>query len=733
MNIKLIKGFILHNLRFFLLLVLCSGICFSSYVTFRTVQDAMEQGLNTYLEDYHYYDGFIQPYYGTFLPGDADALRGISGIDSVTEAYSVDAVLASDRSKYIRLVGIDVENQHPFIIEEVETGDFGLSAEFASYADIHCGDSVDLHLNNREISLVVKSLGSDPKAIGATRSIGASLEISSIGYAYIPMEKLGEYVDVSLPNTLIYYLEAGADPKAVEATVHSLFEDRLMYYEINEDRHANISIANDLDALRPVATMLPVLMYLIGLVVSVLFLRQFIEIKAHDIGILRANGRSKGGVVGLFVGYALVVAVSACLLGVGLSAIQSRIYTDLYTDSVYLPKFAVHMDAVNIIAAACLTCLFMVLAVFVNIRQIVSVDIVEIMNDGAQTKQAGMKFLRNRQVGMKPFLAPVFGKPATFLFAMVNMMLVCVIVTASFGVRDAKDHSIDFLYDKEIDYDYALHYYSYAPLENNGDDTCVETYVDIEGEFTKLVAMNNTDYIHVCDLRNRPLELGDGIIIYSRLADTLGIGAGDTVTLNGREVTVDAVCKSVADYRCYMSIETYADLFGNDGCNVRFIRGDLPEFDDSPESGFFYVSNVSTLRRDIRTKMVYLSRYIFIIIGFACLICVIVIYNLSVIFYRRRIREHMILRTLGYSYIRVLLGSMIEIVLQTILTLIIGLPLGYRLAAFVVHAISNDAVTMYITFADVPVGMIAAFIFTTAILGRIIASPGQIRLLPKDA
>ena len=473
-------------------------------------------------------------------------------------------------------------------------------------------------------------------------------------------------------------------------------------------------------------------MYLIGLVISVLFLRQFIEIKARDIGILRSNGVSHGGVLGIFIGYALSVAVSACVLGILLSVIQSRIYTDFYSNAVYLPKFDVRMDAGIIVTAACLTVLITVAAVFVNIRQITNVDIVEIMSAGAVPKQAAMKFLRNRLVGLKPFLAPIFGKPASFLFSLVNMVLVCVIVTASLGVRDAKDHSIAFLYDQEVNYDYALHYYSYAPRENNGDNTYQESYVEINGKYSKLYAMNNTDYVRIYDETDRPLELGNGIILYSKLAEELGVEAGDSVTVDGKEVPVDAVCKAVTDYKCYLSCEAYGELYGDSGCNALFVKGELPEYDDGPDSGFFYVGSVGSLQHDLESKFAYISSYILIIIGISCLICVIVIYNLSVIFYRRRIRDHMILRTLGNRYSKVLAGSLIEIILQAILALAIGIPLGYELAAYTVHAISNDAITMYISFGDIPVVTISAFILITAIVGRIVAAPGQIRLLPKE-
>ncbi|MCQ2401470.1 MAG: ABC transporter permease [Lachnospiraceae bacterium] len=299
-------------------------------------------------------------------------------------------------------------------------------------------------------------------------------------------------------------------------------------------------------------------------------------------------------------------------------------------------------------------------------------------------------------------------------------------------MRPLNDSSIAFLYDKEVNYDYALHYYSYAPRENNGDNTYREFYAEINGKYSKLYAMNNTDYVRIYDETNRPLELGKGIILYSKLAEELGVKAGDSVTVDGKKVTVDAVCKAVTDYKCYLSCEAYEELYGDSGCNALFVKGELPEYDDGPDSGFFYVGSVRSLQHDLESKFAYISSYILIIIGISCLICVIVIYNLSVIFYRRRIRDHMILRTLGNSYSKVLAGSLIEIILQAILALAIGIPLGYGLAAYTVHAISNDAITMYISFGDIPVVTISAFILITAIVGRIVAAPGQIRLLPKE-
>ncbi len=732
MYVKLIKAFIRHNLRFYLLLVLCTGICFSAYVTFHTVQTSIDRGLHTYLDEYDYFDGMIQPYYGTFLPGDTDAVRAVDGVRDVLEAYSLDTVLADDSTRYLRLIGVDPAQHSAYVLEESGAGDIDLSAEFADLMGIRAGDSLEVRLNGKEVILRVRAIINAPALMGATRSISPTLEISSLGYAYIAIETLGQYTDAALPNTIVYYLEENADPEKTAEEVNKIFSGRQMYVEDLENRHAVQTVRSDLAALRPIAAVLPAVMYLIGLVISVLFLRQFIEIKERDIGILRSNGVSRGGVLGIFIGYALSIAVSACVLGILLSVIQSRIYTDFYSNAVYLPRFEVKPDAGNIAAASGLTAFITVAAVFANIRQITAFDIVEMMNAGAAPKEASMRFLRSRLVGLKPFLAPIFEKPVFFLFSLVNMILVCIIVTASFGVRDAKDHSIAFLYEKEVNYDYALHYYSYAPRKNNGDNTYRETYAEINGQTSRLYAMNNTDYVRIYDESDRPLELGSGIILYSKLADELGVKAGDRVTVDGRTVTVDAVCKAVTDCKCYLSWKTYEELYGDSGCNALFIKGGLPEYDDGPDSGFFYVGSVSSLQDDLESKFAYISSYILIIIGISCLICVIVIYNLSVIFYRRRIREHMILRTLGYSRGKVLAGSLLEMILQAVLALAVGIPLGYELAAYTVHAMSNDAVTLYISFGDIPTVTVSAFILITAIVGRIAAAPGQIRLLPKE-
>lgn len=732
MYFRLIKAFIKHNLRFYLLLVLCMGICFSTYVTFHAVQDSIDRGLNSYLDEYHYYDGMIQPYYGTFQPGDADAVKKVDGVRKVLEGYCVDTVLSNDSTRYLRLIGVDFAEHQSYILEESDAGDINLSAEFAEYMKIKAGDSIEVRLNGADITFTVKAIINAPALMGATRGISPSLEISSLGYAYISRETLAEYTNTELPNTLAYYLDENADPEETAEKINELFSGRQIYCEEHENRNAVESARNDLAALRPIVAVLPAVMFLIGLVISVLFLRQFIEIKARDIGILRSVGMSPANILKIFVGYVLTVAGSACILGILLSVLQSRIYTDFYSKAVYLPRFAVKTDAGVLITASCLTVLTTVAAVFVNIRQITRVDIVEIMAEGSIPEKSSMNFLNRKLVGLKPFLAPIFGKPASFLFSLVNMVLVCTIVTASLGVRDAKDNSIAFLYDKEVNYDYALHYYSYAQRENNGDNTYRESYAEINGEFTRLYAMNNTDYLRIYDETNRPLELGDGIILYAKLAEKLKVGVGDSVTVDGKNVTVDAICRAVTDYKCYMSFEAYEKLYGECGCNALFVKGDLPEYDDGPDSGFFYVGNVSSLQRDLESKFAYISNYILIIIGISCLICIIVIYNLSVIFYRRRIREHMILRTLGFSHGKVLLGSLIEVIIQTLLTLIIGIPLGYLLASYTVHAISTDTFTMYIFYADIPAVTVSVFILLTAVVGRIAAAPGQIRLLPEE-
>lgn len=730
MRTKIVKAYIKHNLIFYLSLVICSAICFSSFVTFNHLNSSVEQGLNNYLSDYHYYDGLVQPYFGDFTNEEYEQIKSIPEIDYIRATHIIDFNICNDElHRYIRLIGINLEEENFYYLEKIDDGDIYLSAEFAKLNNYHVGDEIKLNYLNQNISFKIKAIINTPEVLGAMRGVKYSLEQSSLGFAYIDINNLSNLTNFNSYNTIVYYLKDTNDSVIVANKIKDIFNNKQIYFEENDSLIAKNNITNDLNVLSPIATILPLLTYVIGLIISILFIRQFINMKLKDIGILKSNGLSNKYIISLFILYSIGVSIIGSLLGILLSIIQIRIYTNFYTNAMFLPEFTIINNYKVIILAILISLFTSIIAVIFNIKSITKTDILNIINGNNTIEYHNKKYSSNKFIYSKSFLKAISNNPFRFIFSLFNLLFVVIIVVASISVKEAKDNSINYIYEDKINYDYIIHYHSNVSLANNYNNSFKEITLLINNDYYEsFYILNNTNYINIYDIKDNLIYLGNGVIISSKLANELNVNIGDNITINDKKVIVDNISKEVTEYKSYMSFNTYQMLFNDNSCNALFIKGDLDDYNIN-SNDLYYISNVKLLKRDLVNKFEYISNYIIIIIAIISLISIIVIFNMSVIYYKERYREHKILRTIGFSKLRIILYSFIEIIIQDIICLIIGIPIGYLLSKYIVFKINNNFITLYTRYLDIPFISISLFIIIVSIIGRIIASREQIKLV----
>lgn len=730
MKLKFVKEYIKNNLKFFLSLVICSSICFSTFVTFSHVKTSMEEGLNTYLDSYNYFDGLVQPYFGEFTEDEVEKINSIPEIKSIRQGYSLDSIISDDdKFRYVRLLGTNLKDYKFYIVEDSPDGDLYLSATFAKLNNYHAGDKITLKVNNNDVTFKVKSIINSPEVMGAVRTITYSLELSSLGFAYIDINNLSKYINTQNPNTICYYLNNKENDLLVSQKIESIFENRQIYFEKNDSLIAKTNIKNDLEVLSPIATYLPILVYIIGLIISILFIRQFINTKLKDIGILKSNGVSNLSILSIFILYGLFISIISTLLGIILSIFQIRIYTNFYTLANYLPRFTIINNYKIIFIAFIICTLTSIISIMINIKSITKIDLLNIINDNITTTKIKFSIFKNKIISTKPFISSIFNKPFRFIFLTINMVLVVIIITASVGVKSSKDNSIKYIYDKTVNYNYIIHYHSYIDLPNNYDNSFKELLVNINDEYyEKLYVLNNTNFINIYDFNDNLITLDDGIILSSSIASKINANIGDYITVNEKRVKVTNISKEVTDYKSYMSYNTYNELFSNNTSNAYFINDNINSYNLN-DSRIYYISNTELLKNDLIDKFSYISEYILIIIGISSLISIIVIFNMSVIYYEERYKENKVLRTIGYSKIKIIVYSLYEIVIQSLISIIIGIPIGYLCSKFTISKINNDNITMYSNFKDLPILNIIIFIILVSIIGRIIASHNKIKLV----
>ncbi len=192
------------------------------------------------------------------------------------------------------------------------------------------------------------------------------------------------------------------------------------------------------------------------------------------------------------------------------------------------------------------------------------------------------------------------------------------------------------------------------------------------------------------------------IMLSDGLADMAGIKAGDAITLmdgDNREVTltVSGIYTNYVWHYGYVTPETYEEFFKEDYApNTMFVNmgegQDAYEVaaDLSDEDLVLNVTVVEEVKGMISNTMKMLDVVVWLVIGCAGALALIVLFNLSNINITERVREIATIKVLGFYQRETGAYVFRENLVLTIMGIIVGIPLGKIFNTFVISQIKVD-------------------------------------------
>jgi len=538
-----------------------------------------------------------------------------------------------------------------------------------------------------------------------------------------------------LCNEFQLYFEDSADPDLTLEKAAASFEDIRVK---NKVTYANSAVKKrideNLDPIRTMMVLLPVVFFAIVLVVISLFMSMIIKQSRREIGILRALGFTRGQVRGKFCTVSLIVCALAVipggLIGTGLSLYVGSYFRDFFP----LPGFTYEVGLTGTALPAAATVAVTLTATLLSTGQIS-----RIMPDEAMSRQvrASAKIptvLRSVIGRLRPMakvtVTSLLRSKGRFVISTVCIAASAMLILTAFSFISSKNYTLHQVFDERIKYDCQI-FFEETPseelmnkLENLPYTVQIENVAyyqtDISaGGKSKSAVVNavNEDsvLIGITDAEGKVLKVKQGGIVLERhTADELGVDEGGTVTVEGREMTVTAVSDQCVNRIQYISYADVAFLPKPDlGSIVCTLSGDRKQdlltllFDTE---GYQYSVFTASLY-DYNTQL--FATYdlaAWIVILFAVTIGFVIVLNTMLTNLYENKKELAILRTLGFQHREISRSRFSQALLQFVLACLIGFPPGALLARAALASISTPF-TEYVF-----VGGVLEYLFTGGII-----------------
>ena len=494
-----------------------------------------------------------------------------------------------------------------------------------------------------------------------------------------------------------------------------------------------VSFDMNVEKVADIAGIFPIFFIIVAALVAFTSMTRMVEEDRMQIGTLKALGYRPARIVSKYLIYCCIACIIGCAAGIliGFSLLPS-IFWAAYQTLYYLPALNLAFSpwfAVAVIGIALASTILVTLAAcWTSLRERPS----KLMQPKAP--KAGKRVLLERvpfiwkplKFKWKATIRNIFRYKKNMILTIISVMGCTALILVGFGLNDSVTAASQYQYQNVILYESAIEYTGaweeggtldtfldesdgylsvYAdesamlviPQENgNATETVTLYLVADDAEFNKFISLHvrgDSAIIEVAESTESAIVLSENIAV------VYGIEAGDTLTMDGKEVTVLAVCEGYTGVNVYMSRAAYESVYNGGEAvtpNMLLVKSDVGRenvdeatrgllTDPAVTSVDFIYSSLSMFEN--LSEMMGLVIAVLVISAGA--LAAIVLYNLTNINIDERKREIATLRVLGYRKAEVAGYIYRESAILTIVGTLFGLLLGWLLHMYIVTNVNS--------------------------------------------
>ena len=481
----------------------------------------------------------------------------------------------------------------------------------------------------------------------------------------------------------------------------------------------------------------PLMFFLVAALVSLTTMTRMVEEQRGHIGTMKALGYSKkdiamkylfyagsatlsGGAVGILVGQKLFPYVIQVSYGIMYDCLKQP-------DIPYRPVFAIQAMLISFVC--------IMLATGLSCMNELRESPAELMRPAAPKvgKRVLLEYIpliwKRLNFTTKSTFRNIFRYKKRLFMTIFGISATMALLVTGFGLRDSIIDLAEIQYDNIQLYD-AMITFSGTDEEKEDlghwledeKDVAASTMVHMEmvdvsteegnGEVYLCVPENKEDFQTMTVLQNRTSEEvytldGEGILLTEWMADTLGVSAGDSITMekedgsSSQEVQVVGVVENYIMNYAYMSPQYYEKIYG-EPAEFEVMYAEFTSEGQERENelgseilqqpGVYNVSYTSDTKREINDMLQALVLVIIVLIITAALLAFVVLYNLNNVNITERRRELATLKVLGFYDQEVAAYVYHENIILTLMGIVVGVGLGTLLHQYIIHTIRVDMV-----------------------------------------
>lgn len=690
----------------------------------------LEVSVNDYYDSTNLADGWI---YSANIDNDfVDKVNDLSPTKDSERQLVIDSVANFSNNPEITLHFLENNTISKFYLLEGEDVDLNdengvwLDKKFADAKGLKVGDNISFEFNGITIEKEIKGLGYSPEYVYHASDSSIIPDFNKIGFAYLSY-KAFPLSDVPY-NVLLVDFDGNA------SKFNNLLSDKLdgKYNSfVEQSNHVSVSqFSDEIDQHKMMGDIFPVVFILIALLILLTTMTRIINHQRTQIGILKAVGFKNRSIMFHYVSYGFWLVLIGAILGliIGPLTLPNLFYPSMSATYI-MPEWKPSWS-MNFIYVALLMILMSLAVSYFAVRSIsnenpadtIRPKVPKVSSSGFVEK---FGFWKRISFNVRWNYRDAKRNKFRALMTIVGVMGCSALLVSAFGMYDGMNDLEVWEYSQINHFDSKLivnENASITRIDNIADevngDKLMESAIEIESGSVKksgsLLVLNDTDLVTPTDYDRNEIEIADDEVSISRkMADLLGVDVGDNVKwhIMGSDKWVSTKIDKIHADPISQGLILSSDKLNNLDLNYTATSIVTSEHVDKNYSDIKAINSLKDMTSSWNEMTESMMIMVYILIFFACLLAIVVLYNLGLLSFTEIEREIATLKVLGFKT-----GALRRLLLTqnlwfTTIGFILGLPVGYYImkimwdssgdSFYILPSISlsNFILTAIITFA----------------------------------
>ena len=691
----------------------------------------LEVNVDKFYDDTNLADGWIYSNYinDLFL----DQIYCLGATDQMERQLVVDSVADFSNDPEITLHFVENNTISKFYLIDGEALDINdkngvwLDKSFADAKGLKVGDNITFEFTDYKIKKEIKGIGYSPEYVYHASQSSVIPDFSKLGFAYMSYK--------AFPGDTVPYNVLNVKFDGTAENYNDLLDYHMGgYYNsfVERSEHTSVSqFSEEMDQHQMMAGIFPVVFILIAMLILLTTMTRIIAHQRTQIGILKACGFKDKSIMLHYISYGFWLVLFGSILGLIIGPVTlPKLFYPSMSSTYILPSWepAWSMDFVYVALAMII---MSVLVSYYAVKSIFNENPADTIRPKApKVSSSGMieklGFFKHLSFNTRWNYRDAKRNKFRALMTIIGVIGCTALLVSAFGMYDGMNDLKEWEFNQINHYDSKLVIDDGASISEVDDvadevngDKIMESAIEIESDSIKksgsLLVLNHTDLITPTDYDWNKIKIEDDeVSISQKMANMLGVDVGDTVKwhIMGSDkwikTKIDKIHSDPTSQGFIMSADKLEDL----DLNYTPTSIVTTEHVDKNYSAIKTANSMKDMTGswDELTEAMWLL--IYILIFFASLLAVVVLYNLGLLSFTEIEREIATLKVLGFKT-----GALRKLLLTqnlwfTAIGFLLGLPVGYFILKIMWES-SGDS--FYILPSISPANFILSAVITFAL------------------